>query len=474
MTEKLVASKAGTAEATGLFFTKPTKSEIRSSLKASTWDGVFAAIFSSITGGVLLSNFLLDLGANAMEIGLLSSIPMLANFLQPVGASISEQTTSRHWYGLWIFGPARSLWLILVLGIGWQCWHQIDSHQLIIWTLAIVLASNLIGALGSASWLSWMAALVPARLRGRYFGIRNIATNLTNLIGVPLLGVTVSAWPGGKTQGYGVILLFGVVAGIVSLIFQFFMADVNPKGERESEESEESGAFLNQHSTPHTSCSTLPKLHTPHFQEGELGNFLKFLLYFSLWMFAVNISTPFFNLYMLDNLAIDIRWVTIYSSLMAGASLLMLVVWGKLADRIGNRPLLILVGILVALTPLLWLGTSNNSIYLWAWFPLLHLLMGGTGTAIDLCSNNLQMAVAPERHQATYFGITAAVAGLSGALGTTAGGFLAQFADYGGLPGLFALSVVLRLLALLPLIFVQEKRSQSLRQTVRSLIGQSQ
>ncbi|MBW4618133.1 MAG: MFS transporter [Cyanosarcina radialis HA8281-LM2] len=459
---------------------KLTKPEIRSSLKASTWDGVFAAVFSSITGGVLLSNFLLDLGANAMEIGLLSSIPMLANFLQPVGAYISEQTNSRHWYSLWIFAPSRSLWLALVVGIAWQCWHQVDGHQLIIWTIAILSVSHLMGALGSASWLSWMAALVPPRLRGRYFGIRNIATNLTNLIGVPLLGIAVAAWPGGKVEGYGAILLLGVIAGIVSLCFQFFMTDVNPKEERErgreGEESEEgrhgegrgeNHSLNTQHSTLHTSYST------PHFGEGELANFLKFLLYFGLWMFAVNVSSPFFNLYMLDNLAIDIRWVTIYTSLNAGASLLMLVVWGKLADRIGNRPLLVLVGILVALTPLMWLGSGNNPIYLWVWFPLLHLLTGGAGIAIDLCGNNLQMAVAPERHQATYFGITAAVAGLSGALGTTAGGFLAQFADYGGLPGIFALSAVLRLVALLPLVFVQEKRSQPLRDTLRSLVGRS-
>jgi nitrate/nitrite transporter NarK len=31
----------------------------------------------------------------------------------------------------------------------------------------------------------------------------------------------------------------------------------------------------------------------------------------------------------------------------------MLMFWGKLADRIGNRPLMLVVGMLVALTPLL-------------------------------------------------------------------------------------------------------------------------
>ncbi len=51
-------------------------------------------------------------------------------------------------------------------------------------------------------------------------------------------------------------------------------------------------------------------------------------------------------------LSVDVSVVTLYNSLGAGANLLMLVFWGKLADRVGNRPIMVVVGILVALTPL--------------------------------------------------------------------------------------------------------------------------
>jgi len=439
--------------------TKVSKPTVRSSLKASTWDGVFATVFGNITTGVLLSNFLLQLGANPMEIGMLASIPMVVNLLQPLGAYLSEKTTSRHWYGMWIFGPSRLVWLILVLGIALSSWQHIDPHALVILTLVILLITNIMGALGSASWLSWMAALVPERLRGRYFGFRNSAASLTNLISVPLLGLAISVWPGGALQGYGVVLLLGVAIGIISLCCQFWMVDVNPQ-EQNSTASQAKGSVKQEESAQ--SISPLASCLQP--------NFLKFLLYFSFWTFAVNISNPFFNLYLLDNLAIDVSWVTLYNSLMAGASLLMLVTWGKLADRIGNRPVLILVGVLVALTPLLWLGIGADAVSLWVWLPLLHLLLGGTCAAIDLCNNNLQMAVAPGRHQATYFAVAAAVSGVAGALGTTLGGALAQFADCGGLPALFALSAVLRLAALLPLIFVREQRSVSLVKFMRSIL----
>ncbi|HEY9693584.1 MAG TPA: MFS transporter [Oculatellaceae cyanobacterium] len=436
--------------------TKLSKSVIRSSLKASTWDGIFAVIFSNITGGVLLSNFLLQLGANPMEIGMLCSVPMLVNLLQPLGAFISERTTSRHWYNIWIFGPSRLLWLILVIGIAFNNWLHIPPHDLVICTLAILLVTNVVGALGSANWLTWMAVLVPQKLRGRYFGVRNSAISLTTLLCVPILGVAVSVCPGGTIQGYGVILFLGVIIGLISLSCQFFMADINPK-EQAIKHSSKDTIIVSSSGAEEKQKSSLLEL-TSHLDP----NFLKFLLYFGFWAFAVNICTPFFSLYLLDNLKIDVSWVTIYSSLTSAATLVMMIVWGKLADRIGNRPVLVFVGLLVGITPLLWLGLGSDKVSVWFWFPLLHLFMGGTWAAIELCTNNLQMVVAPERHQASYFAIAAAVSGVTGALGTTAGGFLAQYTHFGGLTTVFVLSAVLRLAALLPLIFVQEQRSQSL------------
>ena len=190
--------------------TERSKQTIRSSLKASTLDGVFGSILSSVTSGVLFTNFLLKLGASNVEIGLLSAVPMVANFLQPVGAYLSDRMTSRRRYNLFVFGLSRLLWLMLVLEIAWASWHHTEGDQLLQWTLGIVLVANLLVALGSASWLSWMAALVPDQLRGRYFGFRNSASSLTGLVFVPLMGLGVSAWGGGTVQGYGAFLCLGV------------------------------------------------------------------------------------------------------------------------------------------------------------------------------------------------------------------------------------------------------------------------
>lgn len=436
-------------------FTRATKNAIRTSLKASTMDGVFATVFSNITGGVLLTDFLLNLGATPTQIGMAAAIPLLANLLQPIGAHLSERTTSRHYFCLWIYGPARALWLLLVAGMLFANIGFLTAQTLIYWTLAIALLSTSIGAMGSAPWVSWMATLVPRRLRGRYFGFRNSAANLINLISVPLLGLLISRWGGGSLQGYSVALTLGILAGLFSLWFQNFMVDVNPQVQQAIAEKTIATVVSEPETTAHPLLQPSPAT--------------AFLCYCAFWMFAVNLSAPFFNLYLLDNLHLDVSQATIYNSLTAGANLLMLVLWGKLADHIGNRPLLLGTGIVVALTPLLWLLVGSDPLSVWLWLPLLHLLIGGAGAAVDLCGGNLQLGVAPIQRQSTYFGMVAAIAGVSGALGTMAGGFLAQRWSE-GLIGLFVLSCIVRLVALVPLLLVKEDRSHSLRQLMRSLL----
>ncbi|MCC5631226.1 MFS transporter [Nostoc sphaeroides CHAB 2801] len=449
------------------------KDAIRTSLKASTTDSVLAAIYSLGTGGILLSNFLVELGASPVVFGMLCSIPMLVNLIQPLGAYLSERSTSRFQYSLRTHGIGRLLWLVVVIGIVGVSLGVINTHQLVILTLLIVLFSNLLGGLGTASWLSWVAMIVPRQLRGRYFGIRNSASSLTNLVCVPIAGLVVSHWYGGSIQGYGVVLLVGIVFGIVGLGCQYFQVDMNPQSqntyygklpqtneiEQEAREQacrERSRTEVGSKGDSSDGDSTPPI--APASSIWKNSNFLRFLLYFSFWALAVNLSSPFFNLYMLDTLDLDVSYVTIYNSLQAGATLVMLIVWGKLADKIGNRPILICIGILVAATPLLWLGIGANRLDIWLWLPLLHILAGGTWAAIDLCNNNIQLAIAPIKNQSIYFATAAAVAGASGALGTTIGSFIVQFAQFGGLLGLFALSSLFRLTALIPLLFVKEAR----------------
>ena len=456
-----------------------SKDGIRTSLKASTVDAVFATFMNITCSGILLSNFLVELHASPMVFGMLSSIAMIVNLIQPLGAYLSERTTSRFRFSVLTNGTSRLLWLLLVIGIAALSLGRINSHQVVMLVLVIVLLTNLSAALDSSSWLSWMATLVPRRLRGRYFGLRNSLASLTNLVCVPLAGLAVSKWPGGTVQGYGVVLFVGVISGMISLGCQYFQVDVNPQEQNASamRSSAQKAVFDDANNASNTTDSQPETVKSDKNATAEdsiwkNSNFLKFLLYFSSWMFAANLSLPFFNMYMLGTLNLEVSWVTFYGSLQAGANLLMLIIWGRLADKIGNRPILLVVGMVAASVPLLWLAIGTNLIDLWdlwLWLPLIHIFIGGNWAALDLCNNNLHIEVTPVKNKSIYFATTAAVGGVSGALGTTIGGFVAENPSFGGLAGLFAVSAVFRLAALVPLMFVQEPGRQSFTQMVQSL-----
>jgi Na+/melibiose symporter-like transporter len=424
---------------------RPTPAHIRSSLQASTLDGVFAAIFSNLTSGVLLSNFLVSLKIDAWEIGLVTAIPMLANFVQPVGAWLSDRFNSRRLYCTLVYLPARSIWLLLLAAIGWYLGGGIDAQTMTLLTMVIVALSHTIGGFGSAAWLSWMAILVPRQLRGRYFGWRNSAGNLTSSIVVILSGFWVANYPRGEVEAFAIALAVAIIAGATSMFCQWRMVDVNPQvwqaATNPAEESE--------------SVSAIEVILADR-------DFQKFLLYFSGWMFATNLSAPFFNLYLLQDLSIDVSWVTIYNSIATGANLLVLVPFGRWIDRAGYQLPLISVGALMAVLPLLWLGVGENNLWLWLGLPLLFLANGGACAAIDLCTNNLQLDIASERHHAKYFGIVAALGGICGAVGTIVGGVLLQVDFIGGLLGLFAISTVCRFLALIPILFLHPHQGQEL------------
>lgn len=420
------------------------KISVRTSLRASSIDGSLSTVFSNITGGVLLSSFLIDLGASPFEIGMVASLPMLANLLQPLGALLSNRSHSRHDYGIWTFLPARLLWLVLLVSIILRGANTDFFKEIIYLALTLVITSNILAALGSASWMSWLAALVPKKLRGRYYSVRSIISNVTGLICLPIASFIISNWQGGSITGYGLVLSVGILAGVVSLTCQHFMIDINPQ---KYQAKQEQGLECYQ-------TNLFNNLIAP-FQD---RNLVFFLIYIAFWGFAINLSTPFFNLYMLENLDVDITWVTLLNSLSSGANMLMLLAWGRLSDRFGNRPLLIFVGIAIAITPLFWLltGISQVQEQLWLYLIIFHLFLGGAWAAIDLGGNNIQIGIAPVEHHATFFAIVSAIAGVSSALGTTVGSTLAQYGYYEGILGMFFLSAILRLVAIIPLLFVHE------------------
>ena len=89
----------------------------------------------------------------------------------------------------------------------------------------------------------------------------------------------------------------------------------------------------------------------------------------------------------------------------------------------------------------------------------------GHAAALELSTTNIQMELAPTARQSGYFAIAAATIGITGALGTTLGGILAELPSI-GLTGLFVISALVRLASISPLLWVEEARAISVRDVI--------
>lgn len=86
-------------------------------LKNSIFDGIFANIFATLTGGLFLTGLALYLHMNEFLIGLLSAFPFLATVFQLPASYFLEKKGNRKSVAKQAALAARSLWLPVLIVI---------------------------------------------------------------------------------------------------------------------------------------------------------------------------------------------------------------------------------------------------------------------------------------------------------------------------------------------------------------------
>ena len=87
-------------------------------LRYSIYDGVFANIFATLTGGAFLTGFALNLGFNELLIGLLGAMPFIVTIFQLPAAYIIDRKGGHKKISFWFSLFARLIWVpILIVAI---------------------------------------------------------------------------------------------------------------------------------------------------------------------------------------------------------------------------------------------------------------------------------------------------------------------------------------------------------------------
>lgn len=429
---------------------KYPKADVRNSI----YDGMFANMFATLTGGVFLTGFALYLGMNEFMIGLLASMPFLVTVFQLPASYAIMKHGRRKRIAFRAAAIARLIWILILITAFLPVISFPTRAQVV---LGLFFLSCAFVSISYVSWLSWMSDLVPDQVRGRFFGTRNMLCGAAGMIVMVVFGKLLDTLGGQSYAGLpvGFILTFtsAVLFGMVSL------------------------RFLRRISEPgiidfHNHNSFRDNLVLP-FKD---PNFKKFLIFSYLWSFSVYFASPFFTLYFLRDLKFSYAFVAILGLISATADLAGMQLWGRLSDRVKNKAVIRFAGWVVIFLPLGWVTVRPESLFVPM---LLHLIGGGFWAGIHLCMNNLLLRISPQETKTWFLSIYHIAAGVGAASGPIISGFVLnavlrsdfQLFSWHLVPlqGIFIISTMLRLLSFQIFRTIREPEEVPVGQVIRIL-----
>ena len=144
-------------------------------------------------------------------------------------------------------------------------------------------------------------------------------------------------------------------------------------------------------------------------------NFRRLLAFAVYWQFAVLLAAPFVFPYFLGELRLSFTQIALWSGI-ASTSALLTTLWGRVADKRGNKVVLAIGTFLAGLAlPLTWIlaGVTGNLGFIWASAVFNALAWGAIGPAMF----NLALVSAPQTNRAAFIAMFSLVTGLAGFAG---------------------------------------------------------
>ena len=390
-----------------------TPEHIRRGLKISVWEGAFATVHLTLTSGVFLIGYALLLGVNDFQLGLLTALPFLAQMVQPFSALLVQNLKERKAFTLAGSVFFRGIWIFLVF-LPFILFSKDYKISLFLFIIAV---SAVVNNFTTVTWLSWMADLVPERIRGRYFGIRNTILQVVT-IGVYFGGAKLidyykslkpdqmnfkllnfSSFPNLSVLGFALIFSIGVIAAFCAGLLLYFQPE----------------PFFHRSSNKAGFKDLLVPFKDKTYQ--------KLIRFFAWWSLTVGISAPFWGAHMLRNLHLDYYLISLFSIVAGAISLISQPFWGKMIDRYGCKPVLKFNLIFILFIPYLWFFvTPQNYFLLWV-----DAFMSGIfWTGFNLAIFTIVLQISPQEGRPYFLASTYFVNGLFTFLASFIGGIIAN------------------------------------------------
>ena len=281
------------------------KNKIRTSLRVSFLDGTFYSVMFGL-GDAYFAPFALALKATNFQIGLLTSLPGLAAALfQLQSPALTEKMGRRRFILIGVFAQAVLFLPIILVP------HLFAVNPLP-WLIAAVTAYTVCNAAVAPAWGSIMGQYLPHNKRGKYFSWRQKVLGIITLAATAAGGYTLYVFPRESITGFGVLFTAAMIARFIS--WGYIRKMYEPR------------------LTPQTGATFS---FWDFVSRARQSNFAKFVFFTGFIAFAVNLSSPFFSVYMLRDL--HFNYLTFVAVMVTPniALLASLSAWGTYTDKAG-------------------------------------------------------------------------------------------------------------------------------------------
>ncbi len=321
--------------------------------------------------------FGLAMGANNIQIGLLSSLPnLLGNSAQLFTPKAMENNSRKKLAMIGAFTESF-MWLMIILtGIMFFTFKQSYAVNFLI----IVYSALFIFSIYYApAWSSLLKDIIIDH-RGDFFAKRDRIRAFSRLLALLIAALILDYF-----KQYDILMGFAVLFLIAGI--SCFITGLSYRKVHEPKLELTKGYYF----TFWQFIKNIPK-----------SNFGKFSIFITLVHFAMYLSFPFFTVYMLKNLGFSyIQWVLIVIMGII-SSLIFLPFWGHFVDTYGNLRAVRITAFLLPIVPLLWISSTivakNNPHLLFPYLMIVQVFSDMILSGFNLSfANFIYDAVTPQR-----------------------------------------------------------------------------
>lgn len=378
----------------------------------SIFEGGTARIIFTLTSGAFLAGFAGYLGASDSFNGIIGAIPVLAGIIQLFSPMVFEKLERRKFITVFLCLLHR-----ILLGLMVFIPFIVPGASAQLATIAGVyfiayLSVSFINPAGSG----WIIDLTPEHMRGKYFGSRESYILAAVTVITLIMGRVMDAFRDAGNEYGGFVVMFSFVLVMSVVNFVFFSLMKEPPVKRKSQ------------TVDIKSVMTIPL---------KNAGFRKIVILFVLWNIAVQIGGPFFAVYMKTGLKLSYTYIMVMSLLSTAVNLIMVRIWGKIADRKSWAYVTKMsIGIL-AVCHAIWFFIHPATAYFLV--PPMHIMGGLAWAGIGIATFNIQFQYSPEEGRTVYIGFNAALSGVIGFASTLVGSVILSIMgsgkmNFAGLP----------------------------------------